>query len=706
MIAAGWGNFNGVPSSLVYDPTDNSVIYQVQLGNFPTPGPSYTIKWREGEGIVWKTHTTIKMISDAGATGQFRLRRGRYVLMDSGALQQVDTSTGEVTLDTSWGSNFIGVGSQCYDGGTDTIIVQSGALGLTRVSINRVAGDGEPISRIITDLCTQVGLSADDDIDVAELTDEVVGYAIARQVNAGDGIQPLSDLFLLDQVERDGKIRFQPRGRAVARQLTEADLVREGDGPILTETRRQEVDLPVQITITFSDPDRDYQEQTVTARRMQLPMPTMWSSNRTGMEIAAAITADVAKHQAEKMLFSAWTERVDYELPTSWAHADLDPADVVQLTMKDGSIHRFRLTSVDLGADLAVQAKAVSEETAQYVSIIPVDPGDFPEQHLPYAGPTRLFILDTVLLRDQDDGGGSSTRAYIAMGGYGQDGWRTGLVYRGDDPATLETVASTTGEITWGTALTVLPDTDRPFGTDEVTELVVLLATNLDAGLSNVTQLEMLSGANAAALIRGDGQAEIIQFRSAEETAPGTWRLTGLLRGRRGSDVFTGGHAEGDTFVLLDGLAMDTIGLPLAQIGVPKYYKGVAAGARLDRAELMFEGLSGNDLRPYAPVHVAGAWSGSDLALTWIRRTRLGGALRNGNFPVPLSEAEERYEVDILSGAGTVLRTLTSTAPNVLYLAAQIAADFGSAPATLDIVVYQISAAIGRGFGREVTLVL
>ncbi|MGK9234767.1 phage tail protein [Inquilinus limosus] len=711
-VDGAWSVFLGTPSSLVYDPTDNSVIFQVKLGNSGTSvGPEYTLKWREGVGIVWKTPVPYKMNYDASATGQFRLRRGRYVLIGGFSLQQLDTATGAiVSLDTGWGGNFSGVGAQCYDGDTDTIIVEA-TSGWTRVSINRVNGDGEPLSRIVSELCGRVGLSADD-IDVTELTDILPGYAIARQITAREGIQPLSDLFLLDQVERDGKIRFQRRGRPVARQLTEDDLIRDGDGPTLSETRRQEVDLPAAVTITFSDPDRDYQEQTITARRMQLPQPTMWSSNKLGMEIAAALKADTVKQQAEKLLYSAWTERVDYTLPTSWANADLDPADVVQLTMNDGSVHRFRLTSVDLGADLTVEAKAVGEEAAQYVSIVKADPGDFPQQHLPYAGPTRLIILDTVLLRDQDDGGGSTTRAYVAMGGYGQEGWRSGLVYRGYDPATLETVASTTAEITWGTALTALPDTDRPFATDEVTELVVLLATNLDRGLSNVTQLEMLNGANAAALIRGDGQAEIIQFRNAEETAPGTWRLTGLLRGRRGSDVFTGGHDAGDTFVLLDPLAMDTIGLPVAQIGVPFYYKGVASGARLDRAELMFEGLSGNDLRPYAPVHVRAAWSGSDIAFSWVRRTRLGGELRDGDFPVPLGEAFERYEVDILSAAGgtgpsgAVLRTLTTDAPTVLYTAAQIAADFGAAPASLRLVVYQISAAVGRGFGREVTLVL
>ncbi|KGM34770.1 phage tail protein [Inquilinus limosus] len=714
MVDSTWGYFGGTPGGFVYDPTDNSVIFQVRMSNgVNTVGPYWTIKVRDGV-IAWKTRTTVAMNYDGSATGQFRLRRGRYVLVEIGALQQIDTTTGVISsLDATWGTNFAGVGAQCYDGDTDTVFVlsNSAATGPTRLSINRVNGAGEPLAKITSDLCGLVGLSAAD-IDVSEMTDVVSGYAIARQIAAKDGIQPLTDLFLLDVVERDGKLRFQRRGRPVARQLTEDDLLRDGDAVKFAETRRQEVDLPATVSITFADVARDYQEQTVTARRQQLPLPTMWSSNKVGIEIAAASSADTVKQQAEKILYSAWTERVDYEHALSWAHADLDPADVVQITMKDGSVHRMRLTSADLGADMTIEAKAVSEQDAQYVSIVKADPGDFPGQTLPYAGPTRLIVLDTVLLRDQDDGGGGTTRAYVAMGGYGQDGWRSGVVYRGSDPATLELVADTSAEITWGTAMTALPDTDRPFATDEESQLVVMLATNLDRGLSSVTQLEMLNGANAAALIRGDGQAEIIQFRRAEETAPGTWTLSGLLRGRRGSDVFTGGHDAGDTFVLLEPEAMDTMGLPLQSIGVPFYYKGVASGARLEKAELMFEPLSGNDLRPYAPVHVRTAWSGADLSISWVRRTRLGGELRNGNFEVPLAEQSERYEVDILSPAGgtgpsgAVLRTLSSTAPVVIYPAAQIAADFGVAPASLDLVVYQLSAAIGRGFGRKVNRVL
>jgi hypothetical protein len=72
---------------------------------------------------------------------------------------------------------------------------------------------------------------------------------------------------------------------------------------------------------------------------------------------------------------------------------------------------------------------------------------------------------------------------------------------------------------------------------------------------------------------------------------------------------------------------------------------------------------------------------------------------------VPLAETAEAYEVDILLGpSGTVKPTLSSATPSVTYANADIVTDFGGVPASLAVVVYQISAVIGRGLGRAVTL--
>ena len=73
---------------------------------------------------------------------------------------------------------------------------------------------------------------------------------------------------------------------------------------------------------------------------------------------------------------------------------------------------------------------------------------------------------------------------------------------------------------------------------------------------------------------------------------------------------------------------------------------------------------------------------------------------------MPLAEDSEAYEVEIRDG-GTVKRTLTTTTNSVLYTAAQQSTDWGAllGPGqSFAIRIYQLSALIGRGAGRSVTL--
>ena len=104
-------------------------------------------------------------------------------------------------------------------------------------------------------------------------------------------------------------------------------------------------------------------------------------------------------------------------------------------------------------------------------------------------------------------------------------------------------------------------------------------------------------------------------------------------------------------------------------------------------------------------MHVRAALADDDIVLTWVRRTRVGGGLLPGTGTVPLAEATESYEVDIMTGpTGRVLRTLSCTSPEVTYPWAEVSADFGMLPSTLTVVVYQMSAIVGRGFGAGVVL--
>jgi hypothetical protein len=110
--------------------------------------------------------------------------------------------------------------------------------------------------------------------------------------------------------------------------------------------------------------------------------------------------------------------------------------------------------------------------------------------------------------------------------------------------------------------------------------------------------------------------------------------------------------------------------------------------------------------RPLAPVHLRGVRRGGDLDLSWIRRTRRGGDTW-ASIDVPLAEASEQYEVDILDGAhanAVVTRTLSSATSTVTYTAVMQATDFGAIPSSVSVKIYQISATWGRGAAASGTV--
>ncbi|WP_420837140.1 hypothetical protein, partial [Alexandriicola marinus] len=77
-----------------------------------------------------------------------------------------------------------------------------------------------------------------------------------------------------------------------------------------------------------------------------------------------------------------------------------------------------------------------------------------------------------------------------------------------------------------------------------------------------------------------------------------------------------------------------------------------------------------------------------------------------GAVDVPLAEETEAYEVEILDGA-TVERVLNTTTTSAVYTAADQTADWGAPLATgdsLTVRIYQLSALVGRGAPKTVTL--
>ncbi len=119
---------------------------------------------------------------------------------------------------------------------------------------------------------------------------------------------------------------------------------------------------------------------------------------------------------------------------------------------------------------------------------------------------------------------------------------------------------------------------------------------------------------------------------------------------------------------------------------------------------------AGVGLRPFSVAHVAQPWrtprTPGDLTIRWTRRSRALAADSWGAVEVPLAEETEAYEVEILDDA-TVKRVLSTATTSAVYTAAAQTADWGAplGPGdTLGIRIYQLSALVGRGAPKTVTL--
>jgi hypothetical protein len=213
--------------------------------------------------------------------------------------------------------------------------------------------------------------------------------------------------------------------------------------------------------------------------------------------------------------------------------------------------------------------------------------------------------------------------------------------------------------------------------------------------------MQVLNGGNACLI--GN---EILQFRTATLQSDGSYTLSGLLRGRKGTQ--TTGHTMGDRFVLLSQSALVRPAAEDAEIGLIRSYKATTIGSSIAAVSTQEFTNTGIARRPYSPVQTGGGRNATgDLTINWIRRSRINAEWRD-YVDAGLGETTESYEIEVLNTSvspAVVVRTLTATTNTVQYTAAQQTTDFSSPlPAAVTVRIYQISSTYGRGLPAEAVI--
>ncbi len=395
--------------------------------------------------------------------------------------------------------------------------------------------------------------------------------------------------------------------------------------------------VPQTITIAHYDPARDYQTGLQRARRPG-------AGNRSDrIELPAAMAAGVAKAIAVRALARAEAGRERREIALDWSALRILPGEVVTIA---GSTGRWRVSRWSLEG-MVVMLELVRLDDAAPLALAASSGRVLGAPDLVH-GPTILAAFE---LPGLDDTLLDAPRLLVAAAGSAAGWRRAALLLSTDGGARWSPAGSTAAPATMGvlaSSIATAPATLRDLATVIDIDLAhggMALASADDAALD--------SGANLALL--GD---ELIQFGCATQISATRWQLSGLLRGRRGTEAAAGAQAIGDRFVLIDADDLLAINVPLAAIGSP--VRVMASGVGDIAGPVVADIIpSGASVRPPSPVHLRARMAGDGLAISWVRRSRTGWRWIDG-ADAPLAEEAEAYAISIAPVGGIERRFETS----------------------------------------------
>jgi hypothetical protein len=459
-------------------------------------------------------------------------------------------------------------------------------------------------------------------------------------------------------------------------------------------SRKQEIDLPTEVAVSYMDPALDYQTGTQRSKKTTGKSTTI---NSVSLDFPITMTANEAVQTADILLHQDWVSRTAFSIQTTRKHLAIDPADIVTFTA-DTETHTALVTSVSIDPDGTVKVDAVRDLAGAYTSTKTSDSGVFVIPGVDTSAPTIMQVLDLPRWfpsKDTADPFGPQFVCCPATGG----AYKGAAIWHAADNIDFSVATDATSASVLGVTTTTLATVTDWTVLDETNTVTVALFNGANNEMDSMSGSQLVDGENLCRI-----GSEIVQFETATEDSYGNWVLSDLWRGRCGTEWAVGTHTSAEAFALLDETKVISAYLaPDSNYTMDAYYKGVTRGRT--ETETLSQAISfeWNYLKPYAPINLAGTENSAtnDWTLTWERRDRKD---HTQDSNTAMSEETEAYEVDIIDTSDSnmpVVRTLSGSTlddSTAVYTSAMITAD---SITTFQFVVYQISATVGRGFGAN-----
>lgn len=375
------------------------------------------------------------------------------------------------------------------------------------------------------------------------------------------------------------------------------------------------------MALRYYDEDRDYQPGVQRAIGLRP------NGRETMVDLPATMTAQGAKGLANDNAHRARWRRERIVWRVGELNAEVQPGSVVQLPDSPGL---WRVTDwewydrgIELGLERLAPGAASTSGSDAGTALPPADIA---------LAPTHLHVFEV----PPEDTQNPSRPTVLAAATSSSSAWNGAALFV-DQGGALVPIRSTGSLRSVSGVLTSALDSSSAL-LFEPNATIELELRAQDLGFSDTDFAGLAAGANR--LLIG---SEVLQFMCAESLGAGFWRLSGLLRGRAGTEEHAGNqHPSQSPVILLNNRLTD-----LSEEGLqldPSLR--IAALARGDE-EVVFASLTNAGLsrKPPTPVHARVTIDAqSTLDLCWTRRAR-GHWRWEAEGEVPLIEETEAYLV-------------------------------------------------------------
>ena len=550
---------------------------------------------------------------------------------------------------------------------------------------------GMLLSEAIEQICSRADIPTSD-IDTSAVSPrDFQGYWTQGAIPVTTALQPLMIGYQVVAQERAGKLAFMDIENCDVVQIengaTFSDLgIRSGGDTPNTGDKLRIIqadwnDLPTTIGIRHQDPDAQHAIGYQHFAQRQ-PNPS-FQRNEQDIDLSMLVmTRKKAKNLAATLMRRTWVNSTGIEMQLPVAYCELLENDIITLTDDNSNQITARILRREIGSNFVVNVAAVFEDVELAVAGSPIQTGSLPLPPVITAGIPLGRVMDIPPLRDED---AMVPGYYVASAQPVGSPWQGATVYESrDSGVNWRQVAVLDDECGMGTLQTDLPTTasvaEPAFGGTPVWDTVNTLTITLDRfgviGVPlTVTSSDVQNGINWM-LVQDGTYSEVLGFRDVTDNADGTYTLSYLLRGLRGTYRAAQTHtfATGSKLTLLF-LSRDAGQIKFVPLNVGNGSLPVSVDVRFvppgmavtdTRLTSTTVSITGRNARPF-PVRDTGSDRGGgpnyDFTFTLIPWTRLQHPVGYVG-PYSVDEAVITMEVRIYNPAGsTLLRTKTISLP-------------------------------------------